>query len=189
MAKLEIEIKLATGDLSRIRAAGFDLRPEQARHFEDNWLLDTSDQTLLKRGAALRLRSALDRKVLTYKGPVQSGDSPIKIREEIEFEASGKVDSVIDLFERLGYKRAFRYQKYRTGYRLRIDGIDLQVVLDETPMGDFIEIEGNEAAVRRIITESGFRSEEVVKESYPELQAARCRDRGLPLEDLVFEQG
>jgi adenylate cyclase class 2 len=90
------------------------------------------------------------------------------------------------LFERLGYHRSFRYQKYRTGYRAALDGRELKVLLDETPMGNFIEIEGDETRVLKALDAAGFSSDDIIRESYPELQAMRCKARGVPLEDLVF---
>jgi len=158
----------------------------EPRHFEDNWLLDTADKTLLKQGAALRIRSADEKGWLTYKGVVRDSDSPVKVREEIEVETADPV-RMFELFERLGFRRSFRYQKYRTGYSLSVEGRDLKVVLDETPMGNFIEIEGDESTVARVFEAAGFSTGEIVRESYPELQASRCRDRGVPLEDLVFK--
>ena len=182
---LEAEVKLACADLDRLRKAGFELIVVEPRHFEDNWLLDSADQTLLKQGAALRIRSVDGKGWLTYKGVVRDSDSPVKVREEIEVETAAP-DRMFELFERLGFQRSFRYQKYRTGYRLSVEGRDLKVVLDETPMGNFIEIEGEEGTVARVFEAAGFSAGEIVRESYPELQASRCRERGVPLEDLVF---
>ena len=183
---VEAEVKLACGDLDRLRNAGFELIIVQPRHFEDNWLLDSADQTLLKQGAALRIRSVEAKGWLTYKGVVRAGSSPVKVREEIEVETAAP-DRMFELFERLGFQRSFRYQKYRTGYRLSIDNRDLKVVLDETPIGNFIEIEGDEGTVSRVFEAAGFSAGEIVRESYPELQASRCRKLGVPLEDLVFK--
>ena len=98
-------------------------------------------------------------------------------------------ERMIELFERLGFRRAFRYQKYRTTYRLAVDGQELEVTFDETPMGNFIEIEGDESTVLRILEQAGFSAADSVRESYPELQASRCRRAGIPLEDLVFSSG
>jgi adenylate cyclase class 2 len=181
----ETEVKLASDDLDRFRKAGFELRLEKPRYFEDNWLLDTKEQKLLEEGAALRVRSIDGKGLITYKGVVRGGSSPLKVREEIEVEIADP-DRVIELFERLGFQRVFRYQKYRTVYCLILDGQQLKVTFDETPMGNFIEIEGDEQKVLRVMATVGFTPDDVIRESYPEMQAARCRQRGVPLEDLVF---
>jgi adenylate cyclase, class 2 len=184
---LEIEVKLASGDLDRLRNKGLRLTMETARHFEDNWLLDRPDRILLTQGAALRVRSVNGNGTVTYKGIVkETHESRLKVREEIE-TAVDKPERLIELFERLGYRRAFRYQKYRTGYCLTFEGSKLKVLLDETPMGNFIEIEGDEASVLNVLDAAGFTAGDIIRESYPALQASRCRERGIPLEDLIFE--
>jgi adenylate cyclase class 2 len=185
-ANLEIEVKLACNNLDDLLRAGFDLKLLTPRHFEDNWLLDLPDQSLSRNGAALRVRTVNGSGLVTFKGTVsQSNYSKLKVREEIETEVADP-ERLISLFERLGYQRSFRYQKYRTEYLLVIDKSELEVVFDETPMGNFIEIEGDEGAVLQVLSAAGFSTEQSIRESYPELQAARCRERGVALEDLVF---
>jgi adenylate cyclase class 2 len=184
---LEIEVKLACDDLERLRKAGLELNLETPRHFEDNWLLDLPHQPLIKQGAALRVRSVNGRGTVTYKGVVkETRESRLKVREEIE-TAVDEPERLLELFERLGYRRSFRYQKYRTSFRVALDNRELKVVLDETPMGTFIEIEGDESSVLKALDAAGFSADEIIRESYPELQASRCRARGVPLEDLVFK--
>jgi adenylate cyclase, class 2 len=185
---LEVEVKLACDDLTRLRTAGFELTLASPRHFEDNWLLDSPDHRLLRSGAALRIRSVERAGWVTYKGMVSaSADSPLKVREEIETETS-EPERMTELFERLGFQRTFRYQKYRTTYELALDGYELEIAFDETPMGNFIEIEGDEQTVLRVLEVSGFTVKDFIRESYPELQASRCKARGIPLEDLVFRK-
>ena len=182
----EVEVKLACGDLDRLRKAGFVLALSRPRHFEDNWLLDSSDRKLFKQGAALRVRSVNGHGLITYKGPArENANSLLKIREEIESETS-EPERMVELFERLGFHRAFRYQKYRTTYLLRLDGQEIEVTYDELPIGSFIEIEGDESLVTSVLERAGFSAKDVIRESYPELQAALCEARGVPLEDLVF---
>ncbi len=184
--QLEIEVKLRCDHLDHFRRAGFDLTLISARHFEDNWLLDSPDKALMRAGAALRVRSVGGNGLVTYKGMVQeTADSKLKVREEIETDTADP-DQMVALFERLGFYRAFRYQKYRTTYSLILDGEELEVVFDETPMGNFIEIEGDETKVLHVLEVAGFTWQDIIRESYPELQAARCAARGVPLEDLVF---
>jgi adenylate cyclase class 2 len=184
---LEIEVKIACDGPDRIRDAGFDLELVKPRHFEDNWLLDTKDQLLYKQGAALRVRSVEGKGTITYKGMVgESETSLLKVREEIESGVNDP-ERIVQLFERLGFYRTFRYQKYRTIYSLSLDGMQLEVVFDETPMGNFVEIEGDEQRVLLVLEASGFTTVDIIRESYPELQASRCRARGIPVEDLVFK--
>jgi adenylate cyclase, class 2 len=183
---LEIEVKLACENLDRLHQAGLDLQLVEPRHFEDNWLLDSADQGLFRNGAALRVRAVNQRGLLTYKGMVRDSETSIlKVREEIE-SAVDEPERVVELFERLGFQRSFRYQKYRTVYHLAGADNRLNVTFDETPMGNFIEIEGDEEGVLQTLQAAGFSADEIIRESYPELQAQRCKQRGVPLEDLLF---
>lgn len=183
---LEIEVKIACDNLDSLNEAGLELELKRPRHFEDNWLMDWPDRTLLKQGAALRVRSVEGEGWVTYKGEVEeSATSPLKVREEIEAETSAP-QRMVEMLERIGMERAFRYQKYRTIYSAALNGSHLNITFDETPMGNFIEIEGDESGVLRALELAGFSSCEIIRESYPELQAARCRERGVDLEDLIF---
>jgi len=183
---LEIEVKIACDDLECLRRAGFNLILARPRHFEDNWLMDWPDQRLFKQGAALRVRSVEDEGWVTFKGEVEeSASSVLKIREEIEAHTNAPL-RMAELLERIGLRRAFRYQKYRTIYTYALNGRELKIAFDETPMGNFIEIEGDEMGVLNAIEQAGFTRSNIIRESYPELQAARCRESGLSLQDLVF---
>ncbi|MFY9608684.1 MAG: class IV adenylate cyclase [Blastocatellia bacterium] len=183
---IETEVKLECGDLGRLGDAGFTLTISTPRHFEDNWLLDSPGQVLFRQRAALRVRAVGGKGLVTFKGVVpESEASPLKVREEIESDTSDPA-RMIAVFERLGFRRVFRYQKYRTNFSLRLDGEELKVSLDETPMGNFIEIEGDETTILRVLEAAGFSSKDIIRESYPDLQLERCRARGVPLEDLVF---
>jgi adenylate cyclase class 2 len=182
---LEIEVKLACDDLDRLRQGGLSLKLEKPRHFEDNWLLDLPDKPLFRLGAALRVRSVNGRGSVTYKGIVrQTHESRLKVREEIE-TAVDEPERLIELFERLGYQRSFRYQKYRTGYSVDLGVRKLKVELDETPMGSFIEIEGDEVSVLKALEAAGFTQTDIIRESYPELRR-RVAEREASVRRLGF---
>src|SRR5262245_4651744 len=100
-SRMETEVKLACNDLARLRNAGFELTLIEPRHFEDNWLLDSHDQALLKSGSALRVRIVDSKGLVTFKGVVKQNDgSPLKVREEIETETDEPL-VIIELLERL----------------------------------------------------------------------------------------
>ena len=184
---LEIEVKLTGSNLERLQGAGFELKEVRPRHFEDNWLLDSPDRRLLGEGAALRVRATDHGGLVTYKGVVhENTGSMLKIREEIESEVD-EPERLVELFERLGFHRTFRYQKFRTVFSLVMEGNELEIAFDETPIGKFLEIEGGGQTVLQVLAAAGLSEADIIRESYPELQAKRCKQRGVPLEDLVFE--
>jgi adenylate cyclase, class 2 len=191
MAGHEIEVKLKCADRAAFARAGITLEIEQARHFEDNWLLDTAAHALGGRGAILRVRSVAGEGWLTYKEKAgrDAPASEFKLRVEIETPL-GAPEAAIEIFERLGYRKVFRYQKYRTVCRAPLpSGSSLKVMFDETPRGDFVELEGAEEAVGEAVRLLGVERKDYILESYIALQAAHCRRLRRPLEDMVFEGG
>jgi adenylate cyclase, class 2 len=184
----EIEVKLRFDDLAAFMRAGISLEIETARHFEDNWLLDSPDKYLGERAAVLRVRSAAGKGAITYKEKADGLEAASRFKKRIEIEtAIEDPESAVAVFERLGYRKWFRYQKYRTVYRATLpDDSTLHVMFDETPMGAFIEIEGAEEIIARTVELLGVTPEEYVLESYLAIQAEGCRRRGIPLEDMTF---
>src|SRR5688572_10042408 len=104
----EIEIKLAVPDAKSarrmLRAAGF--RVSKPRVFEANRLFDTGDLALRNAGTMLRLREAGGVVTVTYKGTTVLGRH--KTREEVETTVS-RAKAISTIFERLGFRPAFRY--------------------------------------------------------------------------------
>jgi len=191
MSGHEIEVKLrCDGDgVEPLVQAGISLELDTARHFEDNWLLDTADEQLRGRAAILRVRDAGGAGLLTYKekAPLDAPVSQFKLRVEIE-TTLGEARHAVEILERLGYRKFFRYQKYRTIYRALLpDGAHLLAMFDETPLGDFIELEGEEEAIAEAVALLGIEPTDYILDSYLALQAEYCRQHGRALEDMVFD--
>jgi adenylate cyclase, class 2 len=153
-------------------------RPKAARHLERNTLFDDAAGRLAAQGRILRLRREPGRALVTFKGAHAIEDG-VKSREEIELEVSDAA-----AFERvaagLGLVPVFRYEKYRASY----DAGDAEIVLDETPIGTFLEIEGPPAAIHRIAAALGRSREDYVLDSYPALFRA-----GGGQGDMLFPPG
>lgn len=184
----EIEVKLRFGELGGFARAGISLEIEIARHFEDNWLLDSHDGRLGERAAVLRVRSAAGKGAITYKEKADGPESESQFKKRIEIEtAIEDPESAVAVFERLGYRKWFRYQKYRTVYLATLpDDSKLHVMFDETPLGAFVELEGAEEIIARAVELLGVTPDEYVLESYLAIQAESCRRQGIPLEDMTF---
>lgn len=175
--KLETEVKLKAGSArvarGMLRQAGFViLRP---RHFESNLTLDAGGGELRARGELLRVRQAAGETIVTYKGAPLPGKH--KSREEIEFVAQGDAAAV---FARLGYTPRFRYEKYRTEFRR--PGERGVAVLDETPIGVFLELEGSPAWIDRTARRLGYGEKDYILASYGALWAEHSGGAG----DFVF---
>lgn len=151
------------------------------RHFEVNVLFDTAANQLRESGRLLRLRAAGGKSVVTYKGVESSGRH--KVREEVEVGVEDFA-AAQHIFERIGFLPKFRYEKYRTEYkRLGDPGV---VVLDETPIGDFLEIEGPAEWIDSTARKLGFDESQFITESYGRLYLDWCAQQGTLPSDMVF---
>jgi adenylate cyclase class 2 len=177
--KVRIEGPAAFG--AKVRAAGGELAQE--RTFEDNRLYDRGG-LLAGEGRLLRLRSTGSRAVLTAKAKVDGGPAGFKVRREAEIEVAD-AGAAAAVLETAGLSVSWRYQKWRTIWRLE----GCAVTLDEIPHGAFAEIEGDPAAIERAAAKLGFARSDWVTETYREIHERWCREHGLPVLDMVFEDG
>lgn len=176
---LEVEIKLRIGDLNvvleRLSEIGFHVHHERA--FERNLVFNAETGTLL------RLRGFGGKNILTYKGPGAPGIH--KSREEIEVDVSDAA-SMEEILNRLGYHPVFVYEKYRAEYqRLGETGI---VTVDETPIGNFLEIEGEPEWIDRTARELGRAPSEYITGSYGALFAIYRQETPDSSPNMVFPE-
>jgi adenylate cyclase class 2 len=179
---LEIEIKIKIEDLPRFCDQLNALKPSivSSRHFEDNRLLDFSDQRLGSARCLLRLRSVENECLLTYKGPPLP-DGVFKIREELEVNVNNGT-AVLQMLERIGMQVSFQYQKYRREFLLD----DVQVAVDETPIGDYVEFEGTQDAIRALARKMNIPESMFLRQSYYSLYVDDCKRRGETPGFMVF---
>ncbi len=186
----EIEVKLRFDSIDPLRAAGLILTMQTPRHFEDNWLLDTTDSMLGGKPAILRIRQSGKNGWMTYKEKASPDASATRFKKRLEIEtALDDPANAVAIFERLGYQIWFCYQKYRTVYLAELPGGSrLHVMFDETPIGNFIELEGEENAIAEAVALIGVEPGDFILESYLALQAMHCQQQNKPFQDMVFEQ-
>jgi adenylate cyclase, class 2 len=159
---VETEIKLETPSPEAARAAVARLgaRLKSPRHFEDNLLLDDAAGSLRAAGTILRLRRVPEGGVLTYKGP-RLDSAGLKSRPERETTV-GDAGAMQDILARIGLRPVFRYQKYREAYDWR----GQEIVVDETPIGTYLEVEGDAEGIHAAAAAMGFGPADYVTDSY-----------------------
>jgi adenylate cyclase, class 2 len=182
--RLEIEIKLRVSlepeVRERIAAAGGRLLHD--REFEDNRVFDFPDGRLLHRGEMLRIRILERGVILTFKGPgrVENGK---KAREETEsLLAPSEAGAITQIIERIGMTQAFRYQKYRTTWEIK----GLHLTLDETPIGIFLELEGDSASIDSVAALLGYTPAEYIAASYRDLYMMKQVDTPDAVHEMIF---
>ena len=177
----EREVKLPYPDsesaLRAVEATGAALLHD-ARLQRDT-LFDTPDGRLRKAGQVLRLRDDGGRGYLTVKGPIERGSMKVREEQETAVDDARVVEAA---FRALGLVVGFRYEKYRTEYSL--PGVTLTI--DDTPVGVFVELEGEEAAILDAARALGRTADEFLLDSYRALFLARQQIFGLPGPDMLF---
>lgn len=210
----EIEIKLRIDDpksfLRALKKLG--ARPISPRAHQLNLIFDTPEGGLAKHGQLLRIRTESpaakgrnsskkfgSQALLTFKsppeqlaiGPAAAPDRRHKVREEIELVLSDPA-SLQKIFEGLGLKGWFRYERFRTPFRLPARhrwAEGLVIDFDETPIGTFVELEGPGPAIDRAARALGYRPRDYVLKNYLVLYLDDCRRRGVQPGDMVFSPG
>ncbi len=180
-----MEIKLRVERPAELRRA---LRRLEARRIsrvqERNSLFDTADMRLAREGKLLRVRWNGRKGLLTFKAPAGAGSRVYKVRREVEV-ALDEPEQMIRVMGGLGFRPFFRYEKFRTSYRLR--GLPhLHVEWDETPIGIFLELEGAPRAIDVAARRLGFTRKDYITANYLVLYRQDCARRGVAARDMLF---
>jgi adenylate cyclase class 2 len=182
---VETEIKFRVDDLAalsrRLEAAGFRL--QTPRSFESNVLFDTPDRRMRARTEILRIRNYAGRCLLTHKRLPDAGPGEDRHKHRIETETEvSDADALAQVFLFLGLVAAFRYEKWRTEWQ---DG-EGHCVVDETPIGDFAELEGPAEWIDRTAQRLGIETAQYITLSYGRLFDQWRQQQGSPAQDLTF---
>ena len=187
MQAAEIELKFSVADVRALRssadALGFKLVTE--RTFESNILYDSSDRQLRSRRQILRLRHYGSRCTVTHKrqAPGEEGDLRYKTRIETESVVED-CDALAEIFTQLGYGPVFRYEKFRTEWEME----EGHLVLDETPIGVWAELEGQPAWIDRMLEKLCIAPELRTTQSYGKLFLQWKEETGSLAENLTFDE-
>jgi len=178
----EVEIKFWVDDIRaltrKLRAAGF--RQITPRTHEMNTLYDLPSQPLRRRGELLRLRRYGQEWLLTHKAKGKVGRH--KMREETETKISdgNKMDAIL---RALGFAPSFRYEKFRAEWS---DGKG-HVVVDETPIGNFGEIEGTPRWIDATARRLGIQRSDYITLNYAGLFQQWKQRTGSPATEMTFK--
>jgi adenylate cyclase class 2 len=178
----EIEVKFRVGDLRalrrKLRAAGFRLKTR--RTHEMNTLYDLPGGVLRKHKELLRLRQYGSEWKLTFKSKGKIGRH--SSRDELETGVSdGKMMDAI--LRALGYSPSFCYEKYRQEWT---DGKG-QVVVDETPIGNFCEIEGSSRWIDATAKRLGVNHADYITKNYATLFAEWKKETSSRAQEMMFK--
>jgi len=145
-----------------------------------NTLYDFRGQTLRKRGALLRLRKYGAEWILTYKAKGKTGRHKTRTELETKIDDGNKMEAILLA---LGFTPSFRYEKFRSEWS---DGKG-KVVLDETPIGIFGEIEGKSRWIDQTARLLGITRADYITQSYAELFFSWKRRSRSPAKEMTFK--
>ncbi len=187
MAKAEVELKFCVPHVDRFlrcaAKAGFSV--ETPRTLERNALFDTPGRDLLRERKILRMRHYGDRWVVTHKRPPADNDDSAPFKERLETETAVEDGEAMGaVFVELGYLPMFRYEKFRTELH---DGIGC-LVIDETPIGDFAELEGERGWIDRALERLGIAREWCFTDSYGRMFVDWKERNGSSAENMTFDE-
>jgi adenylate cyclase class 2 len=177
----ETEIKFVVEDLGALRSTllriGF--REVTPRTHELNTIYDRPGQPLRRRGELLRLRNYGGKWLLTYKSKGQSGRHKVRKETETYVSDGARMDRILGA---LGYRPRFRYEKFRSEWT---DGHG-QVVVDESPIGNFAEIEGAPEWIDEVARRLGITRSQYITKNYAELFRDWKRRSRSKAEEMTF---
>ncbi len=177
----EIEIKFRIQNpralIRKLQEAGFRLITR--RTHEMNTLYDLPGQPLRKRGDLLRLRKYGSEWLLTHKAKGKAGRHKTRLEMETKVADGAKVEGIL---RALGYTPTFRYEKFRAEWA---DGKG-HVVVDETPIGNFGEIEGPTRWIDQTARRLGIRPIDYITQTYAGLFFDWKRSARSPLKEMTF---
>ena len=193
----EIELKFPVSDpadfQSMLPSLGFHL--DTARTFERNTLDDTPTRALREQRHLLRIRQYGAIWTVTHKRPT-SDPSPSRFKVRIETETHvDDGEATAEIFTSLGYAPVFRYEKFRTEWSQmplfaaeRADGALGHLVVDETPIGNYAELEGPTDWIDSMLELLLIDPATCITDSYGKLFDNWKLATGSPAENLTFAE-
>jgi len=179
----ETEIKFRITDLPALAAKLSQLGFAEitSRTHEMNVLFDLPGRPLRARGDILRIRKYGDSWVLTHKAKSASCNGPHKVRVEMETKVDDgtKLEAIL---RALQFEPVFRYEKFRAEWK----GEQGHVVIDETPIGNFGEIEGPSEWIDKVAHDLGISPANYSTDTYAGLFYSWKERTGSPANEMTF---
>lgn len=179
----EVEVKFKIQNKEEIRKKLINIGGEtKGEFFQRGIPLDTPNGDLHRKGIFLRVRSG-GVNTLTVKKKFKEDNSRYKERDEFEVEVSS-IEKTIIILENLGFKKLRVIEKYREEFKFP----NVTVVLDRLPFGNYMEIEGTEEEIEKMIVLLGFTNSQRITQTYWALNQKYWKEKGLDAEDIVFTE-
>jgi predicted adenylyl cyclase CyaB len=163
MTETEVKIRIDDPKSFRVKALGLGAVLARERHLEEDTFFDFDPPRLREKGLTLRVRAAGRQATLTFKGEKRKSRS-FKVRQEFETQVRDP-RALRKILKSLGLREGFSYRKRRTVLRKS----RLTITIDETPAGDYVELEGERHEIVRFARALGFKRADFITRGYVEL--------------------
>lgn len=181
--QIETEIKIELKDIDLI----LDLLKKKAvfegKTFQRTIRMDTPNMDLEKKKIFLRVRSGF-KNIVTLKINKKKTDKFFQ-RDEYETEVKD-VNLLSEIFSLLGFNKKLVMEKYRAIFKYQ----ETTLCLDELPFGIFLEIEGKEDDITKVIKELNLGLEKKIIVSYWDLFTKYKKENNiLDQKNIIFPEG
>ncbi|MEE9323375.1 MAG: class IV adenylate cyclase [Candidatus Aenigmarchaeota archaeon] len=178
MLSKEIEIKFRVDDekemSKKLESIGARKTEEGLEH---NLVFDNGE--IRDSGFLLRLRKFNNRSLLTFKKAITKKE--FKEADEVQTDVKD-FEGMKEILINLGYEIFWVYEKHKTNFSLG----NTLICVDRLPFGTYMEIEGNENAIRNVIERLGLDPKKGITKTYLELYQDFCKEQGKEMENLIF---
>ena len=192
MQSAEIELKFVISDIASLEARlpGLGFHLDTPRTFEANTLFDTPERSLRCKGQILRVRQYGDLWTLTHKRTPDDDDPSSRYKTRIETETHvDDAGALEEIFHQLGYSPVFRYEKFRTEWsHMDAGGPPQHLVIDETPIGIWGELEGPVSWIDSTLAELSIDPATCTTQSYGKLFLVWKERTESPAENMSFAE-
>ncbi|MDD5606638.1 MAG: class IV adenylate cyclase [Candidatus Pacebacteria bacterium] len=177
----EIEIKFEVKNSDSIRKILSKYRAKfTGKAFERTVRFDTLDKGLEKNQKFLRVRTGF-KNTITFKQKIEN--KRFRERKEIELEIKDP-EKMIMILKSLGFTKILIMEKYREKWLFE----NTEIVIDKLPMGTFIEIEGSEKSIDKVVEILNLDSEERILGTYWDLWRDFTKKKKINQENIVFKK-
>jgi len=176
----EVELKFKVDNYVNIKNLLKKLGAEfVGKAFERTVRFDTENQSLEQDGKFLRTRTGF-KNVITFKRKIENND--FKEREEVEFEIAD-TEKMNYILKNLGFSKILIMEKHREKWNFN----NTEVVLDELPMGNYMEIEGDEESIVKVANSLELNLDDKITGTYWDIWKDFSKKNGIDDENIIFK--
>lgn len=170
--KFEVDKKEIDKVLKKLKMTGYLFGKKV---YEKTVMYDNPAQIMQVTDGRVRIRQTGRSTEFSYKKPLTRKG----IKREIEHEVTvSDFDTTQKILEMLEFRPVSSYERYRT--TILSPQKDIKVTVDEFPFANYLEIEGDEKKIRKLVRILGFSLNKNITKSCDSLFQEWRSSRGLP---------